>query len=851
MPVINLSNRPKRAIHQNSSPEPESDPLREKRPRHNAADSNSPLCAECQILEPKLDDHFDEAFETFNRLVRDENKRLDIPTKVADGRIYYDAIAIHSFNDRLRGDATCPLCQFFRSMRVQPDQHERYKLIALPSSESWLFRSDGLKASNVWDDVVDSVFMAVVPDLDWLPPGAHEHTWIERWFPAVGVVYRLQLIEPPGPRYGLLVKPRELAGSVNMAFVRGCLTMCREKHGAACRTRTSQDVVERGFRLIDCEADSPNVEAHKWGTAYAALSYVWGTSTEDQVEWPKTVLDAVSATKAVGLRYLWVDRLCINQSDLDEKAYLISKMATIYESSEVTLVAAGGNGASHGLPGVASTHRNSQPRYTLNGGNTIISTLRDPRHDLLESSYWTRGWTYQEGILSNRRVVFTENQVYWECRNMAAQESIATAFFHRPSRIDPDTDDSSGPAEEGSAEREGRERVMADFMLTGVFKSDAYSGGSGSNQQGLHISEDDPYRLDYGFPPHLQATLRAQLRGLNEHVRAYSSRRLTNHTDALPAFMGITSMYQTSPGLYLLQGLPLWLQGNVRSYSATQITFAISVCDWYHRRSIQAHQMFISEPCTRRSHLPSWSWAGWDGPVSWRAPPQIEHCEVVADLIDSIAEGQPRRPLWAADIRLCNSAPLRSHANMPNRTVELRNCHSRDVLDAEQPDAIVLQNPYLLCYFKRSEDLKRQWRWFSPVGRLGRAADISERQTWDEKQYRIAGRLSFISLSVDMTEEQWTEDHYNGNLISVLMFAMRWDPEKERGHGGAHFMTLRKVRDLTVGASCWERIGVVYLVIPKESLDECVVDDLLVVPKGKRKTGIVPVERREMVVVIQ
>lgn len=50
--------------------------------------------------------------------------------------------------------------------------------------------------------------------------------------------------------------------------------------------------------------------------------------------------------------------------------------------------------------------------------------LRDPRRDILESNYWTRGWTYQEGVLSNRRIVFTDEQVYWECSGMAAHESV-------------------------------------------------------------------------------------------------------------------------------------------------------------------------------------------------------------------------------------------------------------------------------------------------------------------------------------------------------------------------------------------------------------------------------------------
>jgi hypothetical protein len=108
---------------------------------------------------------------------------------------------------------------------------------------------------------------------------------------------------------------------------------------------------------------------------FVALSYVWGTRDADKEDWPRTVPDAVAVTKELGLRYIWVDRLCINQADDDETAYLISKITTIYEEAELTIVAAAGSGAKHGLPGVRSTSRTPQPKYTLDGGNTLLYGL--------------------------------------------------------------------------------------------------------------------------------------------------------------------------------------------------------------------------------------------------------------------------------------------------------------------------------------------------------------------------------------------------------------------------------------------------------------------------------------------
>jgi hypothetical protein len=72
---------------------------------------------------------------------------------------------------------------------------------------------------------------------------------------------------------------------------------------------------------------------------YEALSYVWGARNQDQFvfvdETPMSVTDNLWHALA-GLRYLdrdrilWVDALCINQSDDDEGSYQVSQMKLIY-----------------------------------------------------------------------------------------------------------------------------------------------------------------------------------------------------------------------------------------------------------------------------------------------------------------------------------------------------------------------------------------------------------------------------------------------------------------------------------------------------------------------------------------
>jgi hypothetical protein len=765
-------------------------------------DLTSPLCIHCQSLD--LDASFEKSFETFQR-VRDGS--VSLPSgihKASDETFFYqDAILVYRFQDRLSKPSDCPLCEFFRSLRVEPERYVCYKLLAFRSSDSWLFRGDLLKKRKSLKKYKDEVLMAVVPDVKSIPPHGYEHGWLDCGVAATGAICRLQPDERREADDNVLLLAHELGDGPNLDGVRKWLDICRDNHGNNCKRRTLHEPISQCFRLIDCTKDPPVVEDQPWGTTYAALSYMWGARPEDGKDWPETVLDAVEATRKLGLQYLWVDRLCINQSDPAEKTYLISRMATIYEEAEFTIVAAAGSGASHGLPGVRSTPRIPQPKFHLDSGSLLLSMLRDPRRDILESLYWTRGWTYQEGVLSNRRIVFTDYQVYWECRSMATHESIDVPLFHMP-----------------ASDEENSHHVMADFMLTGIFKGVTYSGGSKGDRDDLVITEDEVYRLDYGFLTHREATVRAQLRGLNEHIREFSKRELTDDTDTLAAFLGIIGLYKRTQPMQLFHGIPIWIGDIAGDANGAQITFALSVSSWYHRAGTD-HSMFISEPCRRKTHLPSWTWAGWDGTITWRAPPNLEHCAYMSDLVNA----ESLSLLWAADIYLYNP-------DRPQST-RLLNTDSAVHLLSEAPTMIEIKNPLILNSFRRVEDTKKQWSWTRAVGRPGRKQRTSKRSDWDAKWYRIGGRLSCVAMSVPMTENEWTDKHHSGELVSVLMFAGKY---LDNEHGTARFLTLRRVMSTR---ERWERIGTLQLIIP--FLANCPNNQVFFkrIPAGKQNRSIV------------
>jgi hypothetical protein len=783
------------------SPNTEAALERSKRSRIDI-DLTLQLCTLCQTLD--LDASFDNAYKYYEQ-VKNGSKAPDRTRhRTSDGRHFYnDAVFVHRFDTRLSSASNCQLCLFFQSLRVQPDLHKRHKLLAFRSSDSWLFREDRLSECQSNTEsmkiYVDTVFMAVVPDVESISLSGHEVKWLDYEIPTVGAIFRRPVDEGGAGESNNLLSAREFDDKYDLDRVRIWLDTCRREHGDACKQRASQEPISRGFRLIDCTQNPPVVEEKPWGTEYTALSYVWGSTPADLVDWPKTVLDAIEVTKELGMKYLWVDRLCINQSDTGEKSYLISRMTTIYEEADFTIVAAAGEGASHGLPGVRYTPRTPQPKYYLDSGSLLLSILRDPRRDILESQYWTRGWTYQEGVLANRRVVFTDSQTYWECRCMATHESADIALFHQ---------------------KKDHNFVMADFMLTGIFKGGAYSGGSLAHQDNLVIDVDEEYRLDYGFPTIQEMTVGAQLRGLDEHIRAFSKRRLTHDTDILLAFQGVVGLYEQTKPLCLLHGLPMWTGDIAGTAAGAQVTFALSVSSWYHRASPH-YSIFVSEPCQRRTHLPSWTWAGWNGTVTWRAPPNLEHCSYMSDMIFATSPGIT----WAANIYL--SHPDRASA------LRLLGAQSAAQLALESFTTMEIRDPFILSSFYRVENKNKEWSWHPRIGRPGREQLSTDSPHWVARWYRIGRRLAFIGMSVAMTGQQWTDQHVSGDLVSVLMFAGRyWGNE----HGTARFLTLRRVRS---SPERWERVGTLYLIIPFLASCRHSAGLFAKIPARKRKRCIV------------
>ncbi|OHE91254.1 hypothetical protein CORC01_13454 [Colletotrichum orchidophilum] len=176
---------------------------------------------------------------------------------------------------------------------------------------------------------------------------------------------------------------------------------------------------------------------------FAALSYCWGgnqtvkceTSTLEAftkdipfAELPRTIQDAVKVCSQLGVRYIWVDALCIIQNEGNEEKILeIAKMPYIYGQASFTIMASRAKTAWEGFLKYRESYTKSKQAFLLswqsekgNMGSITLAEL-ETGHEPIDE----RGWTFQERLLSLRIVEFGSRQTRWSC-----QEPIPSITGH-------------------------------------------------------------------------------------------------------------------------------------------------------------------------------------------------------------------------------------------------------------------------------------------------------------------------------------------------------------------------------------------------------------------------------------
>ncbi|KAK4182787.1 heterokaryon incompatibility protein-domain-containing protein [Podospora australis] len=414
-------------------------------------------------------------------------------------------------------------------------------------------------------------------------------------------------------RYG---RARKLGKFVDWEVVKTWLNICGELHDRNCHDEKGPQEIG-GLKLIDCYSRTV-VRASK-GMAWIALSYVWSLAKprpfsttivgpsidQDNVltTLPNilagTIIDGIEATLALGYRYLWADQLCIDQSNPEEVADQVQKMDKIYRGAVLTIVPISNRGGLPGCPAVPRAATNSVSVDNLD----FYSAAMDPVQEINTSTWATRGWCYQEEMLSRRLLYFTEGGVLLTCYKMTCYETICgpEVLLH----------DSDPELLRKKAEvHQMRTATSSSGAKLSTSGSDGYTPGGMNYKSLLDRCLSRPQVSDM-ISGGVTDTRRFQVVVARRVIAEFTKKKLSFDADSLTAVSGVLNVFgqlDDSP-VQFCQGLPVMnstqgFRDRSRDFDAS---FLESLC-WFHQDP---------ESARRRQHLPSWTWAGWSGAIAW------------------------------------------------------------------------------------------------------------------------------------------------------------------------------------------------------------------------------------------
>jgi hypothetical protein len=237
-----------------------------------------------------------------------------------------------------------------------------------------------------------------------------------------------------------VLEGRVVPAMLDPMLPRTWIEFCRTHHEDTCEAITVTDIP--ALRLVDCESQQVVLASDLEGSVvdqYAALSYVWTGEKEDlRVDigedrqligpLPQLFADAIAITRNLGLQYLWIDKCCLPDDETSQRHSLPS-ISEIFHHAAVALIPATDD--TTGIPGVSSS-REEQLSLLTDAGLFTTSLLR-PDLEIASCRWATEARTFQEGLFSRRRLIFTPSQCYFQCCNLHCHESIGVSLHLAPS----------------------------------------------------------------------------------------------------------------------------------------------------------------------------------------------------------------------------------------------------------------------------------------------------------------------------------------------------------------------------------------------------------------------------------
>lgn len=295
--------------------------------------------------------------------------------------------------------------------------------------------------------------------------------------------------------------------------------------------------------------------------------------------------------------YLWIDSLCIMQvgpDSTEDWQHHVAIMPKIYRNGYINIASEWAKSSEEGLfkprnPLLLQSHvvvlkneDNREESYTL-----YAEELEELNSDLNSARLQTRGWLFQERMLSPRVVHFSRNQLWWECSRSAntcekrPRGSLGEQCSHHgmtgvPGHIQPD-----------------RSALGAD--LAKLYNKDSVQIECLPWLSKLLIFKNKHQELNQQI---FQSTL--------DHfglTGKYTARQLAHpDSDKLPAFGAIA-------GYYAKIFNSRYLAGCFEQHFPACLAWRVK----------EGHS--ASHPDTANHQRPSWSWIGSDSPVKFECGP--------------------------------------------------------------------------------------------------------------------------------------------------------------------------------------------------------------------------------------
>ena len=325
--------------------------------------------------------------------------------------------------------------------------------------------------------------------------------------------------------------------------------------------------------------------------SWAALSYCWGgqskfvlnRETSDDFlrgkfplnTFPRTLRDAITITRTLGVQFLWIDALCIMQDSAEDWAAEAALMRNVYGGATITIAATNSTSTDCGI----FQNRSVSPAECRLEWRSLDQT---EFHDLfLRSSteFWdttmkkealnTRGWTLQESLLAPRTLSFGTQQMIWECLERKSGES-------------------GRPVLPGQRHRD---KGFVQKIMTNDFNA-----WEKTKQTLTRLSLRTMPVHWTAVPNKWVSSHDAMYSRWSAVVSDYTGRNLTVRSDILPALSGLASAFQNLLRDEYCAGL--WKNDIIRGMCWTRSNMPIK--DFTAIKSSQRE---------RDDYIPSWSWA--------------------------------------------------------------------------------------------------------------------------------------------------------------------------------------------------------------------------------------------------